>query len=69
MAASASTWVGSHYSIPTRILTFTYILVLPGNEIFDVHKQPLQSDFNHLFIRQGTGQPPWKRKDPTKSSR
>ena len=23
-----------------------------GNEIFDVHKQPLQSDFNHLFIRQ-----------------
>jgi len=26
-----------------------------GNEIFDVHKQPLQSDFNHLFIRQGTG--------------
>jgi len=27
-----------------------------GNEIFDVHKQPLQSDFNHLFIRQGTGE-------------
>jgi len=26
-----------------------------GSEIFDVHKQPLQSDFNHLFIRQGTG--------------
>merc|ERR1719507_1942679 len=26
-----------------------------GNEIFDVHKQPLQSDFNHMFIRQGTG--------------
>ena len=26
-----------------------------GNEIFDVYKQPLQSDFNHLFIRQGTG--------------
>lgn len=26
-----------------------------GNEIFDVHKQPLQGDFNHLFIRQGTG--------------
>jgi len=26
-----------------------------GNEIFDVHRQPLQSDFNHLFIRQGTG--------------
>ena len=23
-----------------------------GSEIFDVHKQPLQSDFNHLFIRQ-----------------
>merc|ERR1712156_364977 len=22
---------------------------------FDVYKQPLQSDFNHLFIRQGTG--------------
>ena len=26
-----------------------------GNEIFDVHKQPLQSDFNHLFIRQVIG--------------
>ena len=26
-----------------------------GNEIFDVHKQPLQSDFNHLFIRQVSG--------------
>ena len=26
-----------------------------GNEIFDAYKQPLQSDFNHLFIRQGTG--------------
>ena len=26
-----------------------------GNEIFDVHKQPLQSDFNHLFIRQVRG--------------
>lgn len=26
-----------------------------GSEIFDVHKQPLQGDFNHLFIRQGTG--------------
>merc|ERR1712062_831990 len=26
-----------------------------GNEIFDVTKQPLQGDFNHLFIRQGTG--------------
>merc|ERR1712029_1200431 len=26
-----------------------------GDEIFDVTKQPLQGDFNHLFIRQGTG--------------
>lgn len=26
-----------------------------GNEVFDVYKQPLQGDFNHLFIRQGTG--------------
>lgn len=26
-----------------------------GNEIFDVYKQPLQGDFNHLFIRQGKG--------------
>lgn len=26
-----------------------------GNEIFDVYKQPLQGDHNHLFIRQGTG--------------
>lgn len=26
-----------------------------GSEIFDVYKQPLQGDHNHLFIRQGTG--------------
>jgi len=26
-----------------------------GNEIFDVHKQPLAGDHNHMFIRQGTG--------------
>uniref|UniRef100_A0A8C4R9P2 RNA polymerase-associated protein LEO1 n=1 Tax=Eptatretus burgeri TaxID=7764 RepID=A0A8C4R9P2_EPTBU len=26
-----------------------------GNEVFDVHKAPLQGDHNHLFIRQGTG--------------
>lgn len=26
-----------------------------GGEIFDVYKQPLQSDYNHLYIRQGTG--------------
>jgi len=26
-----------------------------GSEIFDVYKQPLQHDHNHLFIRQGTG--------------
>lgn len=26
-----------------------------GSEIFDVMKQPLQNDYNHLFIRQGTG--------------
>lgn len=26
-----------------------------GNEIFDVYKQPLQGDHNHLYIRQGTG--------------
>lgn len=26
-----------------------------GNEIFDVYKQPLQGDHNHMFIRQGTG--------------
>jgi len=26
-----------------------------GNEIFNVYKQPLQGDHNHLFIRQGTG--------------
>ena len=26
-----------------------------GNEIFDVHKQSLHGDFNHMFIRQGTG--------------
>ena len=23
-----------------------------GNEIFDVHKQPLAGDHNHMFIRQ-----------------
>jgi RNA polymerase-associated protein LEO1 len=26
-----------------------------GSEIFDVYKQPLQNDHNHLYIRQGTG--------------
>ncbi|ERL88713.1 hypothetical protein D910_06095 [Dendroctonus ponderosae] len=26
-----------------------------GSEIFDVYRQPLQGDHNHLFIRQGTG--------------
>lgn len=26
-----------------------------GNEIFDVYRQPLQGDHNHLFVRQGTG--------------
>lgn len=26
-----------------------------GSEIFDVYKQPLMNDHNHLFIRQGTG--------------
>lgn len=26
-----------------------------GSEIFDVYKQPLAGDHNHLFIRQGTG--------------
>lgn len=26
-----------------------------GNEIFDVYKQTLQGDHNHMFIRQGTG--------------
>ncbi|PSN33955.1 Another transcription unit protein, partial [Blattella germanica] len=26
-----------------------------GSEVFDVYKQPLQGDHNHLFIRQGTG--------------
>lgn len=26
-----------------------------GSEIFDVYKQPLHGDHNHLFVRQGTG--------------
>uniref|UniRef100_A0A1B0A552 Another transcription unit protein n=1 Tax=Glossina pallidipes TaxID=7398 RepID=A0A1B0A552_GLOPL len=26
-----------------------------GNEIFDVYRQPLHGDHNHMFIRQGTG--------------
>ncbi|CAG0881664.1 unnamed protein product [Darwinula stevensoni] len=26
-----------------------------GSEIFDVYKQPLQGDHNHLYVRQGTG--------------
>ena len=26
-----------------------------GSEIFDVYKNPLQGDHNHLYIRQGTG--------------
>ena len=25
-----------------------------GSEIFDIHKQPLQGEFSHLFVRQGT---------------
>ena len=24
-----------------------------GSEIFDIHKQPLQGEFSHLFVRQG----------------
>jgi hypothetical protein len=41
-----------HMVYHRRIRSIFYV---SGNEIFDVHKQPLQSDFNHLFIRQGTG--------------
>ena len=26
-----------------------------GKEIFDVHVMQLHGDFNHLFVRQGTG--------------
>lgn len=26
-----------------------------GDEIFDIHTMPIQGDFNHLFVRQGTG--------------
>lgn len=26
-----------------------------GGEIFDIYKQPLQGEFSHLFVRQGTG--------------
>ncbi|ESO89729.1 hypothetical protein LOTGIDRAFT_77324, partial [Lottia gigantea] len=26
-----------------------------GEEVFDVYAMPLQGDFNHLFVRQGTG--------------
>lgn len=26
-----------------------------GEEIFDVHTMPIQGDYNHLFVRQGTG--------------
>lgn len=26
-----------------------------GGEIFDIHTMPIQGDFNHLFMRQGTG--------------
>lgn len=26
-----------------------------GEEIFDIHTMPIQGDFNHLFVRQGTG--------------
>ena len=24
-----------------------------GSEIFDIHRQPLQGEFSHLFVRQG----------------
>ncbi|VEL29929.1 unnamed protein product [Protopolystoma xenopodis] len=26
-----------------------------GSEVFDIHKVDIQSDFNHLFIREGSG--------------
>lgn len=26
-----------------------------GKEIFDVHTMTIQGDYNHLFVRQGTG--------------
>lgn len=26
-----------------------------GDEVFDVYKTTIQGDYNHLFIRQGTG--------------
>ena len=27
-----------------------------GSEIFDIHRQPLQGEFSHLFVRQGGGE-------------
>ena len=35
----------SHFSLSLHL----------GNEVFDVHTMILQGDYNHLFIRQGTG--------------
>jgi len=37
------------------IVTFYSMSLHLGNEIFDVHKMPLQGDVNHLFVRQGLG--------------
>ena len=40
---------------PQSILLPCSLSLHLGNEIFDVHPMMLQGDYNHLFIRQGTG--------------
>lgn len=47
-----------HYLVKTfsDLVDFIFSMSLHlGEEIFDIHTMPIQGDFNHLFIRQGTG--------------
>ena len=53
-------FVGDEYIPNNAQLSTTHTLSLSsmslylGSEIFDIHKQPLQGEFSHLFVRQGT---------------
>jgi len=63
--AAYSSW-GTHIVQPSykcfcchntrwTLLDFCSLSLYLGNEIFDVHAMQLQGDYNHLFVRQGTG--------------
>lgn len=42
----------THSSIMVISLSYSMSLYL-GSEIFDIHCQPLQREYSHLFVRQG----------------